>query len=278
MEKNILVLGGGGVKGLVTLQLLDYFSDELPKSYDTYIGTSVGAIIAAALAADKEVLELIDVFPILVKKIFGNKKFIKPKYSLENAVKVIDEYFGGMLSKNLKKKLIISSTDLVRNVTHYLKASDFPEMTLGEFVSRSFAAPMYFSSIVDEKTKTVWSDGGVGYQNLPIHCGIMDALDNRSGLTKLYAFGTGKVKQDESKEFSRLAKSRWLREVLDYLSLKTGGFARNSSVQEQVNSGKYWADKTGNIFSYYDAWLDKDIDLDDWKKVQNELDIEIIKE
>jgi patatin-like phospholipase/acyl hydrolase len=283
MSKRIAVFSGGGVKGYLTMRLLELMPKEMQGDYDTYIGTSVGAIIATALAIGIPPETMKKDFIGICEKIFGKPKKFPPLYSNTAAIKVLNDYFNAQLpklkgdqqfitTKQLKKKLIITSTDLVEDEECFLHAEDV-NISLGEFCCFSFTAPFYFDKWIKlDKTKnhlTFWSDGGVGAMNLPITAGIMESLNYPNEVITLHAFGTGTVQKDREKEFAHLQKTKWIREVGDYLSIKTGGFARKASQRAQINYGLYWAKHTGNDFVFFDAIIRKDISLNDFKAVAN---------
>ena len=80
--KRILALDGGGVKGILTLGMLEVLEAELRKRaqspnlvlsdyFDLIGGTSTGAIIAAGLSVGKSVGELIAMYRELGPKVFG---------------------------------------------------------------------------------------------------------------------------------------------------------------------------------------------------------------
>jgi hypothetical protein len=89
--KRILALDGGGIRGLVTLGMLESIEAKLQEQsngaiktlsdhYDLMIGTSTGAIIASGLALGMSVEEITKHYLALGDKIFGDGmkyKFIK---------------------------------------------------------------------------------------------------------------------------------------------------------------------------------------------------------
>jgi len=83
--KRILALDGGGVKGILTLGMLEVLEKELRRRarnpalvlsdyFDLIGGTSTGAIIAAGLAVGKSASELITMYNDLGPKVFGKTK------------------------------------------------------------------------------------------------------------------------------------------------------------------------------------------------------------
>jgi predicted acylesterase/phospholipase RssA len=93
--KRILALDGGGVKGILTLGMLDVLEAELRRRsgnpdlalsdyFDLIGGTSTGAIIAAGLAIGKSTGELIHLYRELGPQVFGKTRgdgfFIGSRY------------------------------------------------------------------------------------------------------------------------------------------------------------------------------------------------------
>lgn len=92
--KRMLALDGGGVKGILTLGMLEVLEAELRRRagnphfvlcdyFDLIGGTSTGAIIATALALGMSAREVIDLYLRLGPKVFGKAKgdgFVNDRY------------------------------------------------------------------------------------------------------------------------------------------------------------------------------------------------------
>ena len=110
MPKRILALDGGGLKGILTLGLLQRIesilkerhgnesSFRLSDYFDLIAGTSTGAIIAAVLAMGWTVEEIRDKYMALgqhvFEKSFFRKGFFRAKYDKEKLDKKLKEIFG----------------------------------------------------------------------------------------------------------------------------------------------------------------------------------------
>src|SRR5262245_54738182 len=108
--KRILALDGGGVKGILTLGLLEALENELCRRaggspdfrlsdyYDLIGGTSTGAIIATGLALGLSVGELIDLYKQLGPEVFGKTAgdgvFLQAKFDSKKLRRAL----GGVLS------------------------------------------------------------------------------------------------------------------------------------------------------------------------------------
>ena len=86
--KRILTLDGGGIKGTLTLGILEAIEKQvkskygeryqnLGEYYDLIAGTSTGAIIACGLAIGKSVKEITDLYLNLGGEIFGKGRIWK---------------------------------------------------------------------------------------------------------------------------------------------------------------------------------------------------------
>ncbi|MEL7145178.1 MAG: patatin-like phospholipase family protein, partial [Bacteroidota bacterium] len=79
-KTKILSLDGGGLRGILTLAILEKLEEEIKAQYgkgtricdyfDIIGGTSTGSIIASALAIGKSVNEITDLYQKLGVKIF----------------------------------------------------------------------------------------------------------------------------------------------------------------------------------------------------------------
>jgi len=115
-NSRILSLDGGGIKGLVTLGILEKLEEEIKYSkgestrlcdyFDLIGGTSTGSIIASGLAIGKSVSYMIDMYQSLGKEIF-RKGFIsrntqgKDLFDLARAIKK-ENYSSELLASHLK--------------------------------------------------------------------------------------------------------------------------------------------------------------------------------
>lgn len=108
--KRILTLDGGGVRGVLTLGVLEHIEALLRKRhaagdefrlshyFDLVAGTSTGAIIAAALARGMSVGEVQALYLKLAREIFQKSLFrqgvLRAKYSAEKLTAILQEVFG----------------------------------------------------------------------------------------------------------------------------------------------------------------------------------------
>src|SRR5262245_11513413 len=178
--KRILALDGGGVKGILTLGMLEVLEKELRRRandpalvvsdyFDLIGGTSTGAIIAAGLAVGKSVGEMIAMYSDLGPKVFGKTKsdgmLLGSKYD-SKALKaalwpVLDKKTLG--SPQLRTGLALHAKRIDTGspwvLTNHPKAPyfDAPDLGVGEVPNRDYrlidvvmasaAAPTFFDEV-----------------------------------------------------------------------------------------------------------------------------------
>jgi len=201
--RKLLALDGGGIRGVLTLQVLIKMEDLLREksgqgenfrlcNYFDYIGgTSTGAIIAAGLAIGKSARFLSDFYqevgPAMFEKAFLLKR-LKHLYKSEPLTDKLKDVFGAdtkLDSDKLKCLLLV----VTRNVTTdspwpistnpYAKyndatrADDNRKIPLWQLVRASTAAPVFFPPEVvewdpnDPAKAFVFEDGGLTPYNNP---------------------------------------------------------------------------------------------------------------
>ncbi|HVZ98751.1 MAG TPA: patatin-like phospholipase family protein [Caulobacterales bacterium] len=188
--KRMLALDGGGVKGVLTLGMLQALEAELRRRagsndfrlcdyYDLIGGTSTGAIIATGLALGLSVDELIELYMKLGPEVFGKTAgdgiFLQSKFDSHKLRRALA---GVMATKTLgsddlktglaihAKRIDTGSAWVVTNHplgTFYDPPSDSPifpnkRYRLVDLVLASAAAPTFFDEVVidiefDEKRK-----------------------------------------------------------------------------------------------------------------------------
>ncbi|NNC68597.1 MAG: patatin-like phospholipase family protein [Gammaproteobacteria bacterium] len=168
MEKKnfrILVLDGGGSKGIYTLGILQELElkigTTLDKHFDLIYGTSTGSIIGALLALGKTVQEIKDLYIKLIPEIMSERNRIGKSRKLKE---LADEVFGNLDFKAFKTDIGIVSLNYETqnplifksniNQAHGMKQSFLPGFgcTISDAVQASCSAYPVFD------TKTVQTD------------------------------------------------------------------------------------------------------------------------
>jgi uncharacterized protein len=121
---RILSFDGGGIRGLVTLALLqrlEALAPNLIRNTDLLAGTSTGGIIALALAAGKSVDELISLYRDEGQRIFDDSWFDDLRdlggltgadYDQRNLEKIMQGVFKDLRLKDLARRVLIPAFNL----------------------------------------------------------------------------------------------------------------------------------------------------------------------
>lgn len=200
---RILSLDGGGIRGYLSIKILENIEKELNREsrktipigerFDLIAGTSTGAIIAGLLAQGKSATEICKMYKDDIPIIFGKKmkrafpfnifpfSLVLSKYkSIELEAKA-NEYFGDTTFGDLKTDLLVTSVDIT-NMSLRLHKSDYLQRNHGrksELLSKailaSTAAPAYFKVARGLNHSDYLIDGGVVANN-PSLIAMIDAL------------------------------------------------------------------------------------------------------
>lgn len=173
--KNILCLSGGGVRGILTLEVLKKIEKRegkrLCEVYDLIIGTSTGSIIAGGLALGLSTDTLYHYFETLCSKVFVKKwhhnftnpfGIFSPKYDSKNIISELTSKYNKDLRdlKTLYMSTAYSVKDSKVKIFKSWRDEDNESYKLYDTVLASIAAPTYFSEYKG------FIDGGV-YSNNP---------------------------------------------------------------------------------------------------------------
>lgn len=197
--KKILTLDGGGIRGIMTVEVLAGIEETLRKQlgrddkfvladyFDFFAGTSTGAIIAACLSLGMSSTQIRDFYVASGKEMFDKAFLLKRfryKYEDEKLAGKLKEVFGAKTtlgSPKLKTLLMMvmrnATTDspwpLSNNPGAKYNQTGRPDCNLNlplwQLVRASTAAPVYFPpEVIDIKThQFVFVDGGITTYNNP---------------------------------------------------------------------------------------------------------------
>jgi len=214
-HKRILSLDGGGIRGIMTLQLLIRLEEVagIPcyELFNMIVGTSTGGIIAGLIACGKSARQILDSYKKLVKKVFKVRNFTAhrflnpPRYCKENYRSNLETLIGkkttlaDACNKN-KIDLMITAKDVAAGEETFFSCfyqnngqcfGTYSAVLLRTVLEATMSAPTYFTPF--ER----FIDGGVTTYNNPALAAIMEAVKygppNRYQLDKLtiFSFGTG---------------------------------------------------------------------------------------
>ena len=156
MSMNILALSGGGFKGLYTAKVLERLEEELKvpiaQKFDLIAGTSIGGIVALALAYEIPCSQIVGFFNKNGKKIFKKRWNLgwSPKYKNQNLKDALFEIFKDAKIENLKHRVIIPAINYSSGRVQLFKTRHHPSFitdykrSLVDVAMSTAAAPIYF--------------------------------------------------------------------------------------------------------------------------------------
>lgn len=226
--RRVLALDGGGVRGLLTLGILEELEMELRQRagradyrlseyFDLIGGTSTGSIIATGLALGMSVADISALYKLLVPKIFketpgGGVGLFAPKFKSGPLTTALGEYFGenSLASPNLQtglalfcKRIDSGAAWTLTNNPRWKYYDTNKIFLLRDVVQASAAAPHYFEGVMlsleerDEdgthagKSDYFFIDGGVGGNNNPTLEMLMTIRDPAYGFN--WSLGSDKL-------------------------------------------------------------------------------------
>jgi hypothetical protein len=247
MKKHILSLDGGGIRGLYMYELLILVSKSiLPKTISKYcdliVGTSVGAILAAALACDFIGHDNFDNHVRnAIKNVFSVKTesgiLLEPMYNGRHKRRILNEIFGERTLGTVRCPLAIVACRMKDCSMRVFTSWKDPHLLIAEALDAASAAPTYFPPVrVDE---FYYFDGGI-ICNSPIHVGILCLYEifdgNQPCKLPFLALSIGckrtEGKQEEISDPENFGLFRWLQ--FGIVSIFLG--ANNDSVVEFVKA------------------------------------------
>ncbi len=214
---RILSLDGGGIRGLISVILLQRLGAEPGlagwlDSVDLLAGTSTGGLIALGLAAGLDLATLRDLYENKGQKIFDDTwlddlvdlgQLMGAEYDNRNLTRELKRMLDDTTLRQLKKRVLITSFDLDNEAADPAKRTWKPKLfqnfpgpgSDGDILAYKVglytaAAPTYFPTVDG------YIDGGV-YANNPSMCALAQSQDTRiqgrSALSEvaLLSVGTG---------------------------------------------------------------------------------------
>src|SRR6266849_213677 len=193
--RRMLALDGGGIRGLLTLGILQQIETlvaaKLCEYFDYIAGTSTGAIIAAGLATGMTTAQLIEFYKNSGKQMFEKAwllERIKYFYTADPLKAQLQGVFGrdtNLFPDNLRCLLLVVTKNLTTDSPWPVSTNPDAKyndparkdcnlkIPLWQLVRASTAAPVYFPPEIlqwdpADKSKTfVFADGGVTPHNNP---------------------------------------------------------------------------------------------------------------
>lgn len=203
---HILALSGGGFRGLYTATVLAKLEDkcEVPigKCFDLICGTSIGGIIALAIACEVPMKDIVKMFINERDKIFPKRLFRKfrilctSKYDNDGLKTVLTNLFGDKQISDLKHRVLIPTINFTKGSGQYFKTQHNPEFhvdgskKLIDIAMATSAAPLFYPMY--KNTGGIYADGGL-LANAPGFHGLHEAtkfLNIRKEDVTLLSIGT----------------------------------------------------------------------------------------
>ncbi|MFC1485319.1 CBASS cGAMP-activated phospholipase [bacterium] len=229
---KILSIDGGGVRGIFPLHIIkkikEDFAVTFSKEFDIIAGTSIGSIIAASLALDREIQEILDIFQdeadeVFQKKHFELKGLFRSLYDTKALKKVLKNRFNNKTLADVKTKLLIPASDISKG-RYVIFGSDshdtdkYNSLKIYKAVLASCSLPIYFDPV--NIGHDLFVDGGL-WANNSMLVALIQALKVGVNLEdiKILSIGTGKrsidCKLDQDKKWGAL---RWNLKLLGIVS------------------------------------------------------------
>jgi hypothetical protein len=213
-RRTILSIDGGGMRGVIPLQMLIYLEDQTGKPayelFDMVAGTSTGAIIAAALGLGYSARWIMDeLYMTRLPQAFGSSsgglffwlrylltglRHLYPYRPFLEAVKPLTQ--GKTVAALTHTIMFMTSVDLRTENTYYIVtegdgAQKFQDWPITGAVAASGAAPIFFPPPLGN-----FIDGGVGSFGNPCLAASIEAfdyMDFKEEDTLHISLGTGHV-------------------------------------------------------------------------------------
>lgn len=212
-RRLILCLDGGGVRGIMTLQMLKKLEEVagIPcyELFDMVAGTSTGGIIAGLIAAGKTATEIESLYIRLVKQVFtkmslmANRFINPPEYTKKNYREILKQNLGDTTIREACIKtgtdIMITAKDVAAGEETYFTCfreadnyfGTYRDILLRAAMEATMSAPTYFTPF--ER----FVDGGTTTYNNPVLAAIMEAVKYgppgkyETERMTVFSFGTG---------------------------------------------------------------------------------------
>lgn len=205
MTKKILVLSGGGIKGISFIGALQSLSElNILQNIQTYAGTSVGALILLLIIigyTPNDLYELIKVLNLNKLKNVSVSLFLE-SFGLDSGDRLIKTLVKLLNAKNIKhditlnelyaqthKTFIITSVNVNEQKVKYLSHTTYPNLPVIQAVRMSISIPFVFTPVLFEKC--LYVDGGC-IDNFP----ISQFMDNKNDLIGIHVNDDYSIKQE----------------------------------------------------------------------------------
>ena len=219
---NILALSGGGFRGLYTATVLERLEKQagkpIARCFDLICGTSIGGIMAMALALEKPAHDIVSMIEKHGPEIFYGRKGLlsclcKAKYSNRQLKRMVDGLFGNHILADSPHRLLIPAVNYSAGKPQFFKTSHNERLQedhkrrMSDVAMATSAAPVFFPVYKSEDTNSCYVDGGL-VGNAPGLFGVHEAryfCDQAIEDIHLLSIGTmgGEFRIDSSKTLNK---------------------------------------------------------------------------
>lgn len=181
-SKNILVLAGGGIKGLVFVGVFKYLEElNIIQNIHTLVGTSIGSLFAALIIMgynSDDMYKFIKSFD-LTKITNVNISTFLNNYAIDDCEKINNLYkklletkkFDPEITmidffKKTKKKFVAATVCITTKQLEYISYENYPDLPVYLAIRMSTCIPILFTPV--KFNNKLYIDGGL-IENFPIH-------------------------------------------------------------------------------------------------------------
>jgi patatin-like phospholipase/acyl hydrolase len=203
---RVLAIDGGGVRGIFPAHFLHLLEEAcgfpLAESFDLLVGTSTGAIIAAAAAMHVPLLRVAQAYEVQAPAIFRKRRWFfaglaSSKYATRPLRSLLLDLFGDAPMAAAKQRLLIPTTDISNGNVFVIKSPYLPtfvrdkDILLAQAVLASCAAPSYFDPV--RVREYLLADGGLWANNPSIvaYTEALGKLGVADDTVRILSIGTG---------------------------------------------------------------------------------------
>lgn len=251
---QILVLDGGGLKGIFSAAILAYLEDDfgtrIVDHFDLIAGTSTGGIIALGLGMGMSPRDIIKFYIDYGAKIFPNKgllavrQLIRSKYESAELKQALQECFNDKILADSVKRLVIPSYNIGENDVYLFKTPHHPRLRrdykvpVWKVAMATSAAPTFLPVFTDiDNVRLV--DGGV-WANNPIMIALAEAvsmLNVSLNTIKILSLGTTSEVSARKGSLNHGGLWTWKKDAVD-LFLQAQSIGACNQAQHLLGTGK----------------------------------------
>jgi uncharacterized protein len=211
-NRALLTLDGGGIRGILTIQLLKALEKQAGapchRIFDMVAGTSTGGIIAGLIAAGKTAFEIDALYEKLVSKVFVRRDFFAnqfvnpPAWSKASYRRLLKELLGDVSLQaacdGTGIDLLLTAHDVAEGEETFFsylherpaRKNRYAGVLLRAAMEATMSAPTYFNPL--ER----FVDGGTTTYNNPVLAAVLEAVQYgpgtyAAGTLSVFSFGTG---------------------------------------------------------------------------------------